>query len=299
MTTVLVLGGAGMLGHKLVQTWKDDFDVWATVRSPLRRYARYRLFDPEKTIEGVDVGDFDSVVGAFGRVRPDVVINCVGIIKQLATAHDPIISLSINSLLPHRLQRLCGAAGARLIHISTDCVFRGDRGMYTEEDPSDAVDLYGRTKFLGETSGESALTVRTSIIGRELETRSGLVEWFLANRGKGVKGYRRAIYTGFTTHALSRILRRIITVHPELTGTLQVSSEPINKYDLLLLLNEAYSAGAEVLPDDSFILDRSLDSSRFRAATGFEPPSWRSMIEEMAGDQTPYDTGKTAAEAAH
>lgn len=292
MTRVLILGGAGMLGHKLAQTFGDEFDTWTTLRSPLRKYERFGIFDPQKTLTGVDVADFDTVVGAVAASRPDVIINCVGIIKQLPTAEDPMISISVNSLLPHRLQRLALAAGARLIHISTDCVFRGDKGMYTEDDPSDALDLYGRSKFLGETRGPGAVTLRTSIIGRELETRSGLVEWFLSNKGGRVGGFTRAIYTGFSTLAMARVLRLVIARHPDLTGTWQVSSDPISKYDLLLLLKQTYGLDVEVAPQDAVQIDRSLDSSRFRALTGYAPPSWPEMVKELAADPTPYDTWK-------
>jgi dTDP-4-dehydrorhamnose reductase len=287
---VLILGGGGMLGHKLAQTLRDDFDIWTTLRGAPEGYARYGIFDAAKTVSGVDVLSFDTVSDAIARVRPQAVINCVGIIKQLPTAQDPVLNLTINSLLPHRLQRLCVAGGARLIHISTDCVFNGRKGMYTEDDPSDALDLYGRTKFLGETAGPGALTIRSSIIGRELSTASGLVEWFLSQRGRAVEGYTRAIYTGFTTLEMSRIIRSVLVSHADLQGTVQVSSEPINKYDLLVLLRKAYGLDMEITPNDRVRIDRSLDSTRFRARTGFVPSSWPAMIEEMAADPTPYDS---------
>jgi dTDP-4-dehydrorhamnose reductase len=248
------------------------------------------MFDPAKTVSGVDVLNLDTVSDAIARIRPQAVINCVGIIKQLPTALDPVLSLTINSLLPHRLQRLCVAGSARLIHMSTDCVFNGRKGMYTEDDPSDALDLYGRTKFLGETAGPGALTIRSSIIGRELSTASGLVEWFLSQRGRPVEGYTRAIYTGFTTLEMSRIIRRVLVDHPDLHGTVQVSSEPINKYDLLVLLRKAYGMDVGIAPTDRVEIDRSLDSTRFRSLTGFVPPSWPAMIDEIAADPTPYDT---------
>ena len=286
---VLILGGGGMLGHKLVQGLSATLDTWATIRGSGGAYARYGILPEDRLITGVDVLNLDSIVETMARVRPDAVVNCIGIIKQLATAHDPVLSLSVNSLLPHRLQRLCVAAGARLIHISTDCVFRGDRGMYTEDDPSDALDLYGRTKFLGETSGPGALTIRTSIIGREIATRSGLVEWFLAQRGGRIEGYRHAIFSGFTTQEITRIVRRVLTEFPDLHGTLQASSEPISKYDLLLLLKRAYGVDVEIEPSERLRLDRSLDSSRFRQRTGFVPPAWPAMVQELAGDPTPYD----------
>lgn len=279
---ILILGGGGMLGHRLVADLERDFDTWTTLRGSVRAYEQYGLFNPDRTLGGVDVLNFDAVTEAVAKVRPDAVINCVGIIKQLAAAKDPFLSVSINSLLPHRLHRLCRAAGARLIHFSTDCVFSGQKGQYTEDDPSDALDLYGRSKFLGETVGDGALTIRSSIIGHELGTGSGLLEWFLSQRGTRVKGYRRAIFSGFTTTEMARIVRRVLTQHPQLSGTLQVSSEAINKYDLLMLIRQAYGADVEVEPDDEVRIDRSLDSTRFRRLTGYVPPSWPHMIEEMA-----------------
>lgn len=286
---LLILGANGMLGHKLWQTCRDRYDVWATVRSRYTEYARYGLFTPERLIEGVDAFDMDSVVRALAQVRPDVVVNCIGVIKQLPAAKDPIISLTVNSLFPHRLANLCQATGARLIHISTDCVFSGRKGMYTEDDVPDAEDLYGRTKFLGEVSGPGCLTLRTSIVGRELSTSSGLVEWFLGNRGRRIPGYRRAIYSGFTTLAIANIITQVIDGFPELSGVYHVSSEPISKYELLCLVRDAYRIAVEIEPDDDVCIDRSLDSRRFREAAGFVPADWPDMIREMADDPTPYE----------
>lgn len=277
-----------MLGHKLALTYRETYDTWVTFRGSAADYARCNLAEPARTLGGVDVAHWDSVVEAFARARPEVVINCVGIIKQLPTANDPIPSLTINALLPHRLAVLARVAGARLIHISTDCVFSGRKGNYTEADVSDAEDLYGRTKFLGEVSGEGVLTLRTSIIGRELGTASGLVEWFLSQAGRRVRGFRRAIYSGFTTLELARIMARLIDDWPELSGLWQVSAEPINKFDLLCMLREAYGVAVEIEPDDGVDIDRSLDSRRFREATGYTPPDWPTMVAELAGDKTPY-----------
>lgn len=286
---VLILGGAGMLGHKLVQAFAGEFDTWTTIRGSVAAYAPYRFIDPDRVVAGVDALDFDSLTGVIERTEPQAVINCIGIIKQLPTASDPVLNLTINSLLPHRLQRLCQARGARLVHFSTDCVFSGRQGRYTEDDPSDALDLYGRTKFLGETSGEGAVTIRSSVIGRELSTASGLVEWFLAQRGRVVQGYTRAIYSGFTTRMMARIVRSLLVDHPALCGTVQVSSAAITKYELLGLLRDAYGIAAEIVPDDTVQMDRSLDSLRFRTLTGLVPPSWPDMIAEMASDATPYE----------
>lgn len=298
-----------MLGHKLWQVYRDHFDTWITVRSDYGDYAHYNLFDPQRTLGGVNVFEFDTVVRAVAQVRPQIIINCIGIIKQLPAAQDPIISLTVNSLFPHRLANLCRMGGIRLIHFSTDCVFSGRKGMYTEEDVSDAEDLYGRTKFLGEVGGSGSavnlgqvlpsrlsdvpdgsgcLTLRTSIIGRELRTTNGLVEWFLSQRSGQIRGYMGAIYSGFTSLALAQIVTAVIEQQPYLSGVYHVSAEPINKYDLLCHLRDAFDLPIAIVPDSEVQIDRSLDSRRFRSATGFVPPPWAEMIRQVAADPTPY-----------
>jgi dTDP-4-dehydrorhamnose reductase len=279
---VLVLGGGGMLGHKLCQVLSSGFEVSAAFRDA----ARYRELDPfraTRVLDGVDAYELASVEQAIEATKPDAVINCIGIVKQLAEAKDPIASLTINSLFPHRLLQLARKAGARLIHISTDCVFSGRKGMYTEADISDAEDLYGRTKFLGEVVDAPALTLRTSIF-----TSTGLVEWFLSNEGGCVRGFTMAVYSGFTTIALGRIIRSVLADFPGLHGLYHVSSAPINKYDLLELVRDAFGAKIAITPDASVAIDRSLVSDRFRSATGLRPPAWPEMIAEMAADYTPY-----------
>jgi dTDP-4-dehydrorhamnose reductase len=291
---VLILGGAGMLGHTLWQRWCRRFDVFATVRKAASYYKTFDLFDPERLMGGVDIRRPDDVLAAFAWSRPDVVINAVGIIKQLKESEDPLLSLEINSLLPHRLALACRASRARLIHISTDCVFSGKAGRYTESSISDATDLYGRTKYLGEVHGQGALTLRTSIIGREIETCLGLIEWFLAQKGGRCRGFSRAIFSGLTTPAFADLLADIIVGHPTLHGLYQVSSDPISKYDLLHLVNEVYQLGVTIEKDDEFICDRSLDSTRFREATGWQPESWKAMIVEMHRDSTPDRSGSSS-----
>lgn len=271
-----------MLGHQLWRRLHANHEVWVTLRQPLEKYQKYGLFEAGRTLTGIDVAQDDVLAEVFRKVRPEAVINCVGIIKQLREAADPLVSISINSLLPHRLNRLCASSGARLIHISTDCVFSGRKGFYAEQDASDAEDLYGRSKFLGEVAGPNGLTLRTSIIGRELGTKSGLIEWFLNQRGQTIKGYRRAIYTGFTTLELARIIELVLTRHPELNGLWQVSSDAISKYELLKIAQQAFQWSGTIVPDDSLVCDRSLDSSRFRTATGYVPPTWPSTLNELA-----------------
>lgn len=284
-----------MLGHKLYQVLQNRFETWATIRSGLEKYEELPLFDRDRVLTGVDVFDFDSVEKAVETVRPDVVINAVGVIKQLPSAKDPIVAITINSLFPHRLANLCAKHNSRLITLSTDCVFNGRRGMYTESDVADAEDLYGRTKFLGEAVGANSLTLRTSIIGRELDSAHSLVEWFLSNRGISVKGFSNAVYSGFPTIVMAEIIGDLIEKHPELSGLYHVSSDPINKYDLLLLIRDAYQADIEIETDMEFRIDRSLDSARFRDATGFVPSSWPEMISAMAADPTPYEEWRRAS----
>lgn len=286
---VLIMGARGMLGHKLWQVLSQRFDTYVTFRRDALAYARYGIFDTVRARFGVDAFCFDNVVRAVAEVRPHVVVNAIGVIKQVAESTDPLVCLTINSLLPHRLAQLCRVAGARLIQISTDCVFSGRKGMYVEDDDSDATDLYGRTKFLGEVKGDGCITIRTSMIGRELGTHFGLVEWFLSRRGGTVNGYTNAIFSGFTTLALSKLLADVIASHPNLSGVYHVSADPISKYHLLLRLKHAYAVDVEVEPYPDFQADRSLDSTRFRTATGFIPSTWDAMIEALAADPTPYE----------
>ncbi len=286
---VLVFGASGMLGHKLWQVCEGRFETWATVRSTYQEYVRYGIFDPERLLGKVDVRNFDTVVRTVEAVQANVIINAIGVIKQLPTAKDPIISLEINSLFPHRLARLCQESNTRLIHISTDCIFSGQKGMYVEDDTPDANDLYGRSKLLGEVSEPDCLALRTSLIGRELKTTHSLVEWFLNNRGRCVQGYTNAVFSGFSTLTFANLIADVIDRYPKLSGFDHVSMEPISKYQLLCLLRDTFQVSIEVEPSPAVSVDRSLDSSRFRAATGYVPPLWPEMVQAMAGDTTPYE----------
>lgn len=278
-----------MLGHKLVQTWRDRFDVWTTLKGDYQEYEDLGIFERKKTFDRTDVENFEKIANVIEKIEPDVIFNAVGIIKQLPSSKNVIKTLTINSIFPHRLAEIVEKSGARLINISTDCVFDGKKGNYNEEDVSNATDVYGKSKNLGEVTGANCLTLRTSIIGREIRTRHSLVEWFLSNRGTKVKGFVNAIYSGFPTIVLAGIIADLIDNHKNLSGLYHVSAEPINKYDLLKLINEAYEAKVEIQPFDDFWIDRSLDSTKFRRETGFKTASWREMIKLMADDETPYD----------
>lgn len=289
---VLILGGEGMLGHKVFQVLGQHFEVYATCREPNGAWARFPMYlgaAHARVLGGVDALNVDSLVRALGQVKPDVVVNCIGIIKQFKEASDPILTLTLNSLLPHRLAELCTAAGARLFHLSTDCVFSGRKGNYAEDDAPDAEDLYGRTKLLGEVDRPGCLTIRTSIFGRDFLKQSAFLEWLLSHRGGKVRGYKNAIYTGFTTQALARIMGDLIANYPQLSGLYQVASQPISKHDLLVKLRAAMQLNIEIEPYDDPPCDRSLSAARFLATTGYCLPTWDEMLAELASDATPYD----------
>lgn len=278
---VLVLGATGMLGNAVFRLFAGSpgFLAWGSARSA-GLVARLPAALRPQVVTGVDVENPDQLAGLLARVRPAVVINCVGLVKQLAEADDALAALPINAMLPHRLARLCDVARARLIHMSTDCVFAGTKGMYVEQDPSDARDLYGRSKYLGEVDYPHAVTLRTSIIGHELGSAHGLIGWFLAQQGN-VRGYRRAIFSGLPTVELARVMRDAVIPRPELRGVYHVSATPINKYDLLTLVAQVYGKSIQIMPDDKLSIDRSLDSTRFRSLTGYVPQAWPELIRAM------------------
>ena len=285
---ILILGGSGMLGHKLWLTCAGRFETYATVRSALA-FPKSKFFDESRMLTGVSVEEFDTVAKAFELIRPEVVVNCIGIVKQDAAANDPIRSIAVNSLFPHRLAQLCGANKSRLIHLSTDCVFSGRDGNYSEVDATDADDLYGRTKALGEVDYDDCLTIRTSMIGRELAGSHGLIEWFLGQQGKTVRGFKRALFSGLTTNALADVIAAIIAHQPQLRGTWHLAADAINKFDLLSQVRDQFELDIKIEPDETFICDRTLNGERFRNATGITAPSWPDMIAGMRADPLPYD----------
>lgn len=279
--TVLVLGASGMLGNAVLRLFSESegFETFGSVRSTA---VLSRLAEPlrARVICGIDVENADSLMSLFARVRPDVVINCIGLVKQLAEADDPLQAIPINALLPHRVARLCEVAGARFVHISTDCVFSGAKGNYREDDPCDAQDLYGRSKHLGEVGGANAVTLRTSIIGHELVGAHGLVGWFLSEQGP-VRGFTRAIFSGLPTVELARVIRDHVIPHAEMHGLYHVAAAPIDKYELLHLVAKAYGRNNEITPDDRLKIDRSLDATRFRQLTGYVAPPWPKLVQNM------------------
>lgn len=277
---ILVFGATGMLGNAMVRAMSEveSFSIFGTVRGA--DLALKAVAPRVELICGVHADQPDSLLAAFSQARPDVVINCVGLVKQMSNADDPLVAVPINTLLPHRLARMCEVAGARLVHVSTDCVFSGKQGNYTEFDLADAQDLYGRSKLLGEMDYPHTVTLRTSIIGHELRSAHGLIDWFLSQQTR-VKGYTEAVFSGLPTCELARVVRDFVIPHASLRGIYHVAAEPISKYDLLQLVNRVYGKALEIEPDDRVKIYRSLNADRFREVTGYVAPSWPELVARM------------------
>jgi len=278
---ILIFGCYGMLGHKLYLNLSKSFDVYATARTHHESHG-FLFGNSEQVLYGVDAFNLSSVENCFQRIQPDVVLNCVGLIKQLSISKNHLASITINSLFPHELDRLCKKFNSKLIHFSTDCVFSGSKGMYLETNPSDALDLYGKSKYLGEVDSERALTLRTSIIGHELKGGISLVDWFLSQEGT-VEGYTNAIYSGVTTFELSKIIAGILT-SGFFPGLYHVSSQPISKFDLLSIIRRVYKKKINIIENNEIRIDRSLNSEAFQALTSYSQKPWESQIQEMHND---------------
>lgn len=279
---VLVLGITGMLGSSVFNALSRDERY--RVMGTLRNVDGLKYFDDVQhpnIIANVDVLDAEQLMDVFIRVKPDVVINCVGLIKQFSSSKDPLVTIPLNSLLPHRLLKLCQLSSSRLVHISTDCVFSGRKGNYIESDLSDAEDLYGKSKFIGEVADSpNAITLRTSIIGHELNSKNSLVDWFLSQKCTA-KGYSKAVFSGLPTVELATVIKDYVLPNADVHGLYHVSAAPIDKYSLLHLIAEHYQKEISLVVDDSVIIDRSLDSSKFRSIMGYEPPSWDLLVAKM------------------
>ena len=281
MNRVLILGASGMLGSSLFRyfTNNEDFESFGTVRNdskkllfPLRYQKNLHIFN--------DILNESLIEEILILLRPDLVINCIGVIKQNSESNNPLISISVNSLFPHVLASLCCNLNTRLIHFSTDCVFSGKKGMYIESDYCDSDDLYGKSKCLGEINYPNTITLRTSIIGHELNSNKSLIDWFLSERDT-VKGFANAKFSGLPTNEIARIIKEYILPKSNLFGLYHLSSNPIDKYSLLKIVAEIYKKDIKIKRDESFSIDRSLDSSLFRDKTGYNPDSWEILIKNM------------------
>lgn len=285
MKRILVLGVTGMLGNPVFRWLSKSHPglVWGTLRDA----NKIGFFDEsvqDKLFHGFDADDFESFSELLGRLKPDVVINCIGMIKQSSVASDPLAIMPINALFPHQLARWCQRNGIRLIHISTDCVFSGNSGNYTEDDMSDVSDLYGRSKSIGELIDyDNAVTIRTSIIGHELNSAQSLLDWFLSQQGI-TYGYRRAVFSGLPAIELAKVIDEYVIANDLLKGLYHVAANPISKYQLLTFLATRYQKSVDIIADDRLVIDRSLNATKFQCATNYIPPSWEQLLDEQYQD---------------
>ena len=286
---ILILGATGMLGHKLLQKLGRHFEAYGAVRREFEFAKAIPCLDAVRIVPRVSAEDQRSVARAIRDVRPDAVVNCIASPPWVQTREERRACMAVNALFPLDLAAMCEKTGIRLIHISSDGVFAGTRGGYTECDPCDAADAYGKAKFLGEVSGPNCLTLRVSIIGRDIRRpRSGLLEWFLARQGATVKGYRRSVFSGLTTCALARVIQQLLSDHPGLSGIFHVAASPVSKLELLEAIRDRFRLRVGIEPDDSLVCDRSLDGSLFERCTSIEVPSWPEMIDELYADSLCY-----------
>ncbi len=289
---LLILGASSMQGHKMFQMLGDVFpETYGTISGKASEYplSRIPFFQTDKVIPEVNPMDFQGLENIIKQIRPDWVINCLRVATHGNEVAPPALSITVNSLLPHRLAEMAAAQGARLMHFSSDCVFSGKKGFYTEEDTPDATHAYGQTRLLGDAQADNTLVLRSSVIGRELTGHTSLLDWFLMQTGKEIKGFTRAIYSGLSSIETARVVLMILENHPALTGLYHVASEPINKYDLLELAREAFGVDVTIHKEEGSSVDRSLNAEKFRAATGYIAPSWKDMMNELAADNGTYD----------
>jgi dTDP-4-dehydrorhamnose reductase len=291
---ILITGASGMVGHRLVRHFAADREVIAVLRPGGRPGRLDRVLAPatqeiSPSLTSTDIGRL------LDRHQPQVVLNAAGLIKQRPAARDEAAMMEANCALPTRLAAACAARGIRLVHVSSDCVFSGTRGRYREDDVPDASDTYGRSKAMGEPVGPGCLSLRTSVIGPEIGSAFGLLEWFRSRRGQQADGYKRVIFPGLPTIAVAEIMEMVIDRFPDLSGLFHVGADPISKYDLLDLINQRYALGVTLRAVDHPVSDRSLDCSRFAAATGYRAEPWPVLIDRMALDEE-AETRETGSE---
>jgi len=280
---ILILGVTGMLGstvYRYLSSMDDDLDVYGTYRRGRPFFAKDCISKYERLFQ-VDVMVQGQLSCVMSELRPDIVINCIGLVKQLNLDSQILSAIEINALLPHLILRICDDLNARLIHFSTDCVFTGKKGMYVEEDAHDAQDIYGVSKYLGEVNFSSrAITLRTSLIGHEYGAGHSLLNWFLS-QNEFILGYEKVIFSGLPVIEIAHILQKYVIPNPELHGLYHLSAHPISKFKLLQLISSVYKKNIYIKPDDNYVIDRSLDSNKFQKNTGYRPRSWELLIEDM------------------
>ena len=287
---VLILGASGLIGHKLLQKLSNDFEVVASLHKMKAHYNNLSLFKGKNIIEGIDARNFTLIKDLLNDFQPDIILNCIGITKRKENISDLMFSIELNSLLPHKLAAWARENNKKVIHFSTDCVFDGKHGNYNEESLTTAIDNYGKTKSLGEIIDNHNLTIRSSFIGQELFGKTELLDWFLLNEGKKIKGYTKTLYSGVSTIFMSKIVKKIILSYPKLSGLFQLAPNfPISKYDLLCIARDVYNIDIEIIPDHNIIHKPTLNGSKLRKMIDINVPNWSDMMKELADEKNFYN----------
>ena len=280
---ILILGGNGMIGHKMYQLiTKIHIDTWVTLRNNLSSYSYSEIYNFEKVIDNNDLSNFKLLLNQLNSINPDVIINACGITIRRGIETLKSNSIILNSALPHFLNEWVASNNKRLIHFSTDCVFTGSKGNYLDNDNKDAYDLYGSTKSMGEViDSKFTITLRGSMIGRELENKTELFEWFLKQKNKTVKGFNKVIYSGITTTKMAEIVLKLIDQFPNLSGVYNISSKPISKFELLKLWNNLFDINANIEIDNSYTSNKNLISDNFYRTISMEQPDWVELSSQL------------------
>ncbi|KAG1707510.1 D-inositol 3-phosphate glycosyltransferase [Nymphon striatum] len=283
---IVILGASGLIGHKLFQTMKNaGHETYGVLHGSKTVFPEVGFLQTDSIIESVDIIEFEKLHGILYAIRPDVVLNCVGITKRKDEVNKPLQAIGVNSLFPHQLADLAEKMGFRVIHFSTDCVFNGKMGNYNEDSDTTGEDAYGKTKALGEIRFPHTLTIRSSFIGRELAGKTELLEWLISQNGKTIRGFTQAWYSGVSTIFMAKTVLNIIENHPNISDLHQLSTpEPISKYELLCLARDSFKLDIEIIPDSSFEIKPTLDGSKLKNALNLNIPSWQDMMNELAAD---------------
>jgi dTDP-4-dehydrorhamnose reductase len=280
---ILILGASGLIGHKLLQKLSNDFDVYATLHRSKESYGLMPLFSGQNIIDEVDVSDFENVSAILHSVNPNVILNCIGITPRKDEINNLYKVIKINSLFPHQLANWAKVNNKRVIHFSTDCVFNGSTGNYTENSLTTAEDVYGRTKALGEINYSHTLTIRSSFIGQELFGKTELLDWFLNQEGKRINGFTNTLYSGVSTNFMTYVVKTIILNAPELSGLYQLAPDkPISKYELLCIAKRAFDVNIEIIPENEYVHTPTLNGSKLKDNIKINVPSWKEMMKDLA-----------------
>jgi len=277
---ILILGIDGMIGHKIAQSLSQDYEVIGSTRKDVNHQKiglnNCLLYKKDFIIDDQNV--------FFNKISPDVIINCIGITTRRGISRNMSNTDFINSRFPHKISEWVSIKNRRLIHFSTDCVFSGKKGDYLDDDKPDANDIYGMSKAKGEIDNNSSLTLRCSMIGREIYNHTELFEWLYSMKNKDIEGYANVIYSGVTTFWMGDVIKKILKNNISLSGIYNISSEPISKYHLLLKLSDAFKLNVNVSANLNIKSNKVLNSKKFAEITGIIPPNWDDLIPYFKND---------------